>query len=429
MLRFIAVLSTIALTFLLNSCKKEEDTQDPIVTITEPTGSIQVNVFDTIIIAADISEEMKLKSVQVKIVDENLIPALPAISISVSGNIFSFIQPYPIDEIHLESGYYFIQVSASDETNTTNAYHKIYITASPKERKGFYLISAKPNSVNVSFADNNFVISPKLSLTGDYSGSAISSYFQQLYTLGKYKGAFNAIDVKTHSVKWSVPVIQGSSPYFTSLINYDKMSYVSFYEGRIQGYDHHQAIRFNATVAEGNFPLKSIKTANYLFSEQKEISSPKKKLVAYYNTGAGMQECLIYYDVVSFFEKDNNNIYVLGNDATKAFLEIYNITGNDTWPPYNITAGKILSAAQINSNVLLIGLDDNTVYKFQYNPIGLTPFITGINANNLVYDELNNEVIATSGNSLFKYSYATGILNLTAVHTDSIAAVHILYNK
>jgi hypothetical protein len=420
-----------ALVVLLYACKKEEDTVAPFVNISSPFENQAFAVHDTMSVSATVSDETLLESAYVILVDENLVPVQPAVQVKVDNNEEKFTLKYVIYDIHLASGTYYVKVSAFDGYNTTNSYRKVSVTAAPRERKGFYLVSGSQSSLTVSLADDALTITPKLTLSGDYAASSINSYYQDLYVSGKYSGGMNAVSLQNNSLKWNLPVVQGTVPYFTNVYNDGNYSYVSYYSGHLRGYDHNGTLKYTVTAAENFFPDNTYHHGEYIISEQHDKTSPVRKLAVYYaSNGTGKQETsVLFQDVIAFHSKDPDNIFVFGNSGSQGDISIYSMSGNSFWSPYGLPSGRLLSVAQVDNNTYLLAHENQVVYKFQYNPLGLIPLITGVKATSIQYDPVMSQVVTSGDNNLRLYNYQNGAMINSVLYSDTIRGVHVWYNK
>lgn len=420
----------ILLTAILYGCKKDEDTLSPVVNIISPYDNQSFNVYDTMSIYAEVSDDNQLTAISVGLVNEHMIPVLPSVNIQPQGKETEFSQPYWISDVHLASGTYYVKVTASDGTNESNTYRKIDLTAAPRERKGFYLLSENTGSTSIHFMDESFSISPKLTLSGDYSSSAINSYYQDLYTAGIYTGNLHGIELESHAVKWSVQGIAGAAPDFTNVYNDGSYTYVSFYDGTIKGYDHNGIVKYTSSLSQGFYPVKVFRHGDYIITEQRSISSAARNIVLYYaGNGSGFQQTILSQDIVEFFTKDVDNIFMFGNNNGQAVMEIYNISSNGSWQPHAMPAARLLSATQVDNNTYLLGFDNNTVYKYTYFNNSLITWLTNLKATDMIYDQVRNEVIIAEEMKVSSYAYSSAGLINTAMHSDTIADLHMLYNK
>ena len=356
--------------------------------------------------------------------------AIPTVIFSVSGKSAHLVFGYDLSDNHLVSGVYSLKISASDGVNVTNSFLHIQIIASPYKRKAIYLISRNTSAVFVSKVDTNYLITPVQSLSGDYSGSAISSWFQQMYVAGAYTGNFTAINTSTGAISWFKPVVSGFNPWFNGAFVFSNLVYSPYFNGSVKGYDTSGNQKINLLTQSNYHPGKIFLSGNYLLNEQIYVTNNSSKLVVNNSgTGMGLQELALNQSVVQFCEKDPDNIFIFGNNGGQGVIELYTISANGSWLPYTLPAGTILSVSQVDSDTYLIAASDGNIYKYQYSINSMTVFLSGITASVLQYDPLKNEVLASSVNTLRIYDYAGAVLKHTVLHTDTILNFHVLNNK
>ncbi|MGZ4033990.1 MAG: Ig-like domain-containing protein, partial [Bacteroidia bacterium] len=242
-------LVVILITFLF-SCKKDDDVTGPKVIFNNPIENQVFNVFGNVTVNASVTDETKIASLSVSLVDasQQLVHVTIPITVTSSPSM-TFNMLYTLDNIHLESGVYYIMISASDGKNDTHAYQKINLVAVPKVLKKVY-VTSKTSSIqtNLYAIDSTFTtIVPVHNFSGDYLASSVSSYYQQAYMCGNYTGNFSGIDLNGN-VKFSISPFISSNPYFTGFYNDDKTNYVSRYDGYIKGYDYLGNIVYGATA-------------------------------------------------------------------------------------------------------------------------------------------------------------------------------------
>lgn len=418
------------LSTLFYGCRKDEDTTSPIVNITTPYDNQHFTVYDTLAINAEVSDETSLEWITVGFTDENLTPVLNTVNIDITAKVQSIRLPYILYDLHMESGVYYVKISAFDGKNETNSYRKINITGAPRERTGIYILTENTSTTSIYLVDENFSITPKLTLNGDLSSAAVNSYNQDLYVAGGHTGSLNAIDTESHTVKWSVPVIPSSSPYFTNVYNDGKLSYISYYSGAVQAMDAGGAAKMTASAAQNLYPVQTLIHGSYLVTEQRNIASAEKKIVLYHaNNGTMFQEALLYQEAIELFTKDANSVFIFGNNGSQGMMQIYEVSTNGIWTPHTLPAGRLLSVTQINGKEYLLGHENNIVYKYTYANNSLTPWLENVRATHLKYDEVTNEVVIADANRISRYSYANAVLLGTALHSDNISEVEILHNK
>jgi len=414
----------------LFACKKEGNVGSPTVQITAPTGKPTYKVFDTIIVKASVSDANSLKSVEIYIENSQNVPVTATADLTITGKQMSFTYNYVINSIHLTTGQYTLLVRASNGTNATYAYQAITIIAAPTIRLGIYAIT-RNGGINVTKIDSVFNTSKIYTQSGDYSSSDISSYYQQLYVAAADSGNVNAVDMPLGGPQWGVGGIIGPSPCFTNVYSKGDAAYVSDYIGFIKYYNAQGQQVESFKVTSGYYPIKTCIWSGYLFSEQKNIGATTRNLVLYYTGNAlGYEQSALLGPITAMYGMNSNQLFVFGNkDTGGAYLQLFDIPGNIFYSPTTLPSGKLLSVAQIDSATYLMGFNNGTIYKYTYIPNGTVPFISGISAAHLQYDNVNSQVIASSGSSVYVYSYKSQLLLHSVNLQDSVLNVHVLYNK
>lgn len=414
------------------SCKKETTADYPTVTISSPYNQQTFNVFDNITIQAHISEGQTLTSIQVYVANSTNTPVLPTVTVPVTSNTMDINLSYAINDIHLNGGAYYVVVAASNGTNQTTAFRQITITAVPEKRTAIYAITRNSSGLNAWKIDSVFHSSASITVAGDYSSSSVSSYYQQLYIAGYDSGSASAYSLPLGTLAWSIAGIISPTPYFTNVYSYNNTEYISYYSGSIKNFDYHGNLLQTYTTLYDYYPQQTLIWNGYLIADEGYVgSSIEAELTTFYqSSGTLYQFTNLPGPLVSMFGFDNSHIMVFGNANTGSpYAEQYNIAGNIFYTPMTFPSARLLSVAQIDTNNYLLGFDNSTIYHYSYNPANLLPFINGINASCLRYDNLNNEVLVSSGNKVLDYNYSSGSLMNSTTLADSVMNIMILYNK
>ncbi|MDQ3047531.1 MAG: hypothetical protein M3R27_08300 [Bacteroidota bacterium] len=415
------------------SCKKDKDTEAPDITINTPYENQFYSVFDVINVTASVSDNKQLTEVSVNLLNADQVPAYLTFPINVSSPSASVNFAYALDDIHLEGGMYYLHIFATDGENDAHAYQKIYIAAVPKVLKKLVVTTASSSSqTNVSLVDSTFsALSFYHTFSGDYIGSYASSYYQKIYNCGEYTGHFSGIKLEDHSVSFDISPFISAVPYFTGMYSSEKVNYISRYDEVLKGYDHTGAVVYNAQSMPGYFIKKCILNDNNIIAEEQEKVSGVKKLVAFYPSGVAMQNSSLNQDVVAFCEKNSSSVFVFGNSAGQGKIQLYDRINNNLWDPYpfSLDPGMITSAVKIDEDTYLIGHSNGTIYKYKYTSSSLTPYLTGYNAIQLLYEELSNQVYVVQTGSITSFYYPSATLVNTVSSAETILKMNFLYNR
>lgn len=417
----------------LFSCKKDADEFGPKVTFSSPVENQTFNAYEYVTVTASVTDETKIESVSVSLLDAQQVAVHITIPVGVSSPSMTVNMQYLLDNIHLESGVYYMMVTASDGVHDTHAYRKIYINAVPKVLKTVYVISnTGASQTNLSTIDSTFsAIVPFHTFSGDYLASSLSSYHQQAYVCGSYTGNFTGLILQFNSNKFTYAPVLSSMPYFTGYVNDDKYTYVARYDGNIKGYDYTGTITYGATALTGYYSQHLCFNSDYLISEQQDKLTTAKKLVTYFPTGSLEKSCSLTQDVIEFCPMDNTNVFVFGNVAGQGVIQLFDRANNNLWSPYPfpLAAGNILSAVKIDPDIYLIGHSNGTIYKYQYSLGSVTTWLTGYTAVKLKYDDLNNTIYVAEASRVSTFDYFSTSLINTVNSTETIQNVHLLYNR
>ncbi len=428
-MRYLIVLG---LVFFLG-CKKDADKTAPIVDITIPLENQTFNVMDVISVTGSVNDETQITSVAVSLLNEQQQVAHVSVSATVSSPSMNFNVQYPLDDIHLESGIYYIMVTASDGKNDTRKYLKINLIAVPRVlTKLFVVTNTSSSQTNWGYIDSTFSsIIPYTTFSGDYIGSSCSDYYQQIFNCGNYTGNYSSWNVTTDMLKYVLPASVSSTPCFTGYAYNSTKTYVARYDEVVRGYNYTGGLVYNAQTISGYYTKHFIFTNGVIIAEQQHKISSNKILVVYHANGSPDVQTNIAQDVVTLLEKDNANVFIFGNTSGQATIQLFDRMNVNLWNPYpfSLAPGSILSAVKINSDTYLIGHSNGTIYKYQYQSSSLTTYLTGYIAKQLKYDEIGNKLYVVENNKITRADYPTATMLNMVTTGENILDMHLLYNR
>lgn len=415
----------------LFACRKEKDENGPEITFITPLDYDNYSTYDIISFKADISDETKIAMANVTLVDENYVPVHSTLPFTVTSPRMTVNTTYALDNIHLSTGLYYLMITATDGDNDSRAYKPVHITGIPKALKKIFLATANGTSTNMSYIDSTFSgVTPYRTFSGDYLGTSVSSYYQEVFMCGNYSGSYTGVELQSNAVKFSVSPLISATPYFTGYYSEDKNNYVARYDGTIKGYDRLGNIMYTGNANSGCFVRKMIRSSNYMVAEEKSKTSSSRLLVTLYSTGAAQQQVAISQDVVAFCRKDDDNVFAFGNNAGAGVIMLYDRVHNNLWSPYPYTlpAGTILSAVRIDADTYLLGHSNGTIYKYNYQTSSLTTYVTGYTAIQLKYDEIDNRVYIAETNLVTGLDYPSLTVVSSVPCAENILGMDLLYN-
>jgi hypothetical protein len=411
------------------SCKKK-DTEPPVIVVNSPYENQSFSVFDSIKVSAIIQDNKQITSVDIVLTDENFVPVLQTISYYPNKTIYELKTSYILDDINLPSGSYYLQIKASDGINTRNNFTKLQVFETPKILKFITVFTKSGSTINIQKVDSVFNISTLKTLNSDYCGSAVNSRFQQLYLAGSIINDIKVFSLSDMQTKWSVQSMPDPpTPYFESIYLNQGSLFVSFRQNTFNVYNQDGSNISSKILDNGMVASKFMQHPKYLFTEQYQIPLGARKISLYYPLSYALyQELTMDFNIVDFFTKDDDNVYITANKNGQGILKIYNIASNGVWQPLNIPSGKIYSSCQINSNDLLIS-KTNEILLYQYSNTNLVTFKSGINGYKIKKEELSNNIFACDDKKIYIFTYPNGGLVNTININDSILDFHFVYNR
>jgi hypothetical protein len=420
-----------ALPLALASCKKGEDEQLPVIQILSPANGSTADVFDTLHVSVHVSDNKQLENLRVQLVSTQMIPVLPAATFSMNGQSYDAVFDYIISNHRMASGNYYLSVEATDGNNTSRAYTNIYVTGVPRVLNGFFAATIPiSGTLNIYKGDTSWNASLFTSYPSDFTDMAVSNYWQQVYTNGINTGPLKATSIDGSTTGFSIQSIAGPVPYWGPLAVRDARLWIAYRANNVfKALDQTGVPSFTSATDPGFYPELSLQWGNRVYTEQKDISSANARLVVYSTAGGGLQETPMSVDAIAMFEKDLDNIYVVGNTLGQGHLLIYDFTTNGFWEPIGLPAAAITCAAQVDSNTILIGMDNGNVYRFTYNPVGLLTWASGISPTALRYDDVNAEVYTAEGTNVKVYSYNPFALQHTIAIPYPVSDLELWFNQ
>ncbi|MBI3509200.1 MAG: hypothetical protein HY064_00950 [Bacteroidetes bacterium] len=414
------------------TCKRDTDTAPPDISVVTPYDMQQFNVFDTIHVHFTAHDETQLTNYNVKLEDANNISVIPGVSGTLTGMSADISFDYPISEIRLTSGTYYLVIEVSDGTNLKRIFRNIYVTEVPRKLKGAcVVISPSANYFEVNSIDTAMINVANIS--GFYYGFTdmfVNSYWQQAVVEGNDLGYVNGYSLGTINA-FNYYSSGAASPVWGGICSTGQRYWVTMPgSGMIRSFDETGLTKAQGATDAGYYALKIFNVGSRVFTEQRNVTTFDSKIVVYNTSGVGLQESPMNLDVVSFFEKDADNIYTLGNWAGQGHLFIYDYNSNGFWEPVSLAAGATITcAAQIDNTTLLIAMSNSVVYKFTYSPVGLLTWKAGVYPSLVEYDQPDDAVFWTEGSALKKYSFSTAALLRTYTSSSNILDLSLWYNR
>ena len=420
-----------AFLILFSTCKKSENKSVPVIKIFSPAQNSTFNVLDTIKITADVSDYSQLETINISIVNENLIPVTSPLFILPKSNSYQINIDYVIDNIHISSGKYYILIIASNTDNSKKEFISINISEIDKQFESLIVITKTTNNqIIVNKIDNDFNLQELFTFEGDYSASKINSFYRQLFISGLDITNLIVFNIDDGKIDWSLePTIYQPMHDYNSMFLDDNILYLAFSYEYINGYNQNGTIKFTAQAPNTLLPTNPVRFGEYVGVNLKSKTSANGKIAAYYNfSGVERHSFTAFNKVIRIFPLDDFSIISFEESNVSNLIRTYNFEDIYSNTNFTLPKGKINCIAQIDENNFLIAYQ-NSIYSYNYNNNSSNLYIDNISATQIVYEELNSRIFIAENNRIYIYDYSSATFIKEVQLTQNILGINLLYNK
>jgi hypothetical protein len=421
----------IMLVVVFFGCRKRTDNIPPVVQISSPVYMAGFNVFDFVSVAASVSDENRLVAITVDLQDENFSSIVPIIAISPTSKEATVSESFYLEDIHLESGLYYIKVWAYDGVNEKSAYREIHVTGAPLEMNNMFVVSSSVAGEQEWSSFTTGSIVPFHTFQSEYGGAAVNSYHQYLHTVGAESDGLVAYHPGFVDTLWfkdnpgNPPL-----PYYGKIQEgSDGLIYVTTTTGKVLSYGQSGTIGSEVNSPNDHAPDDFFLWNGKIVVEQRHLSSASH-VMGVYHPGSGVLDQSISFgnDIVSWEIRNDDELFVFSNDpGNQAHMHIYGYSGNYFWEPHGMPAGRVYDSYRKNSNEVIIS-HELGLYHYTYSSNSLIQIESGHSFTKLLFDKVSNVLYCVESNNLFTYDLS-GIQLAQLVHSDAIEEVLLLYNK
>lgn len=415
----------------MESCDTKEDDEFPVIVVNQPLAGTIYENGDTIRFQAVISDNDRLETVEISLVDKNNKPVLSTISVSPDKNPFTFNGEYSIDDPLLPFGVYQLRFRALDTKNTSNHFIEIQVQELAREMQ-YPLIVTHPESGKwpVYKLTNSLEWKELYTHTGDYCGSAVNSAASQLYMCGIYQSALTCFSLTDGVTSWSVkPGFNNTERWFESIsFSYPKL-YASCTEGNIRGYDKTGNELYKSDIYTNQVARKSVTTKNFIVGSFTNAFSNEKYLAAFHNTGGLLiYSKFIQADVAELIPVTGDKVLVFTNKDGQGEILMYNGADNSLVVKHPFYEGTFREAAALDSDNYMISTSAG-IFWYRLSINSLTPFVTSFTNANIACDATMQLIYACSGKTMEVYTFPFALLAESYSLPDTVVDLHLVYNK
>jgi hypothetical protein len=411
---------------LVFSCKDDEDGSVPVISFMNPAENYIVYMPDTLEVVASITDDRKITTVTLAIVNEDKTPVIAQEYFYPDSNQFTLHAFLEITDKNLAGGDYQIQVIASDGTNSKNGFRSIRIVEIPVTHEGFIAVTSQTgikSDIHKLSADHE--PDTLFSLNQAQLLSAVKSSWEKFFFISDEPSVLTAYDAVMFEPEWEVNATP-PRPEITDIISDEEVIF-STANGDVTILDKNGNIRIRTAAYESKKITKISSDNNYVYAAHISLSGDIRELTVYYReTGEIRDQKLLSGEIralvafggfVFIFMPSGNDILILEYDPEDMILNQVNIIQNQ----------NLGMAVNIAGQEIFLLLDDGVMSYVPYNN-NLFSFTT--QPYQLCrYDYLNDDVFLVKGKDVFRFDRNSGDLLSQINFQDEVLDFQILYNK
>ena len=419
--------------FLFFACSKESDTLPPSVTFSSPIENSLFNIPAEIFVSANIQAEGIIESVGLRLVGSDYSPKSEQELFYPNSSSFELEDYLNIEDVYLESGSYFVEVTAVSGGETKRKYRAIQLAEHPREYEGVVLSHQSGAITRMDGILDTMSISEVASTQFNYPIDLIvSNNYDGQFIVAYSNGLLVGIDKNTEETLWEYFEFD---PIFQTFYNdvhvneVDRSTYFSTNMGDIIGFDGLgnlvREIALGDNVIADEFYIDN----DVIICEVIHGPGDHRIKVISLANGAVLTQKSISMDVSNILKIDEGQYIIAGSGMASEDnqIEIFHSEINAFFSPNSFDVGEILDVVETSNGIALA----HSSGVFMYDPdTDLISFLTAYpNVNELAYDEVNNMLVLASPNQFAFYSLSTDSEIYSYYFADQVIGIDIIYNK
>lgn len=415
---------------MLAACA-DKDTEPPVITLLAPLENDAFAVFDTIQAVYEVTDERIVESVTIKLVNQDFIPVSAQVTQAIGKAIHAGFAELVIDNRQLESGKYYLLLSATDGTNDRNAFVSLQIAALPFERRAVYFADLQTQGNSGIFkVDSLFsAIIPYASAGQDIGRLLVNSAHDRVTVSGIKGTGIVQYDLMGTGQQWAASASnQPPAPTFHDMATNGGNVFLSLFTRELRGYTLDGALMLNRQF-EHDRPHTLYADDQHLIVELREIGGEQNRLlVLRQNNFSEKWIASIPMQIAAICPRSSSEVFLFGNDNGQARALLYNTESNGWWEPRQLPPGRVIHAVKGDGQIYFLALESG-LYAYTYSPNFMNTLRAGEQFQRLRFDQADGLLIGASGNALKVVAPQSGNVIATMMHTDSITDLDIHYTK
>ncbi|MFN6380335.1 MAG: hypothetical protein ACK4WD_13735 [Flavobacteriales bacterium] len=378
------------------SCKKD-DNDPPVVVLLEPTGS--TFAYGSIIpIKFSVSDNANIEEVRVTVRNTANNQVLNSLVFFTEKNTETFQGEIAFNDVHVESGAYYIQIIASDGENEGAAIKNIQLQGAPLALEAILGLTDGNSSTTVfNFAANQWSYAFMLVASPEFS--MIDSYDQRLMIAGNSSQGLLAFDAVVGTSIGQSPGLSIQESLWEDA-QYDdekRWWWLACNDGSIRAYNTLAVPRIQFNVIGNFFPHKIAITDEYIVAACSNINQSVHRLDTYLKSTGQLIHSMVTSSRVDHLATLSENRIWTYQSNEEMQQKVYDIAANyqDEWTNFRYAEnGTILKVIKTSNSIAMLFNDQIKTYSLS----GTELSSLNITATDISFEKLFNQIYAkTSG--------------------------------
>lgn len=412
--------------FVLITCKKQ-DSDPPTVAIIQPTQDT-FSYGASIPIELSVNDNVSIDEIRVSIRHRDTQAQVLETLIFTENNSGSYTGQIQFNDIHVETGSYYIQVIANDGENEGAAIKNIQLIGAPLELTAVFGFNNEASSTAFFELSGDSWVSRYTLPIRSYQ-FIISSYFQQLLIAGSSsQGLMSFATQNGYLSGQSQGLYIGETLWNAS--HYDEQSHwwwLACKDGSIRAFNAYAEPRTQFQTPGNFIPHAITTTSDRVITSSSNAENTMHRLDIFVkSTGQLIQSLSLSERIQLIATLNDDRVWTYANDA-EVQQKIYLFDGHylDEWSNFrNAPSGQILQVIR-SDNRLFMRYND-TIRSFSSN--GLLLSEATISSSAMQYEKLNDVLYVR--NDSWKILNSSNLQELSNIPNPlNLTNVVFLYNK
>jgi hypothetical protein len=324
----------IALLLLFGGCKKNEDTQAPVIVITAPQAGSTYYYEDFITAGAQVTDNKNIASIKVSVTNSSGQEFLQAINYSPNTTSKTINTSFYHNDLYLTSGTYYVTITASDGENEMKAFKEITLIEAPRMLERVFVNQVYDISTRMDSIGGNALVTLYY-LPGLYSKGLIDSkYSNYIHTDNTTKNLF-VFDMENQMMTLNFLSTPGNAQgSFYNCIAQDAAThntYIGADNNNVYSIDTGGNIA-NPITFDNNFSAEhACIDEDYIYFFTRNLQGTQQNMSVYNLSTLSFIQSLaidINFNVSGIATMEDNNVLVVGTNNGASLFKTYNLNDN-----------------------------------------------------------------------------------------------------